>query len=288
MWPLQLERPEGLRRVSVHRPADTPADAELPLVIFLHGAGGSAAWCAEEVGWNPLADRRGFMVAWPEGLPIDPHRPAKFLTNPMIWNDGSDWYPPGTPRPDDVAFLSALPDLIAGAFALDRSRVLLTGFSNGASMTYLAAESMADRLMGIAPVAGLCRLAAPAPVRPIRTLTMIGSEDRLIPVAGGRVKNFWGRVEDKPPMAANFRHWLGSFGELMPFCAAGGSPNPNLTSTRWTAGGAAGELTVVAGIGHHWPGGKGGLGEKLGGPFVTDVDACAYIADWMGLTGEPR
>jgi len=279
---LQLERPEGIRRVLVHRPAGIPDGVPLPLVIFLHGAGGSAEWCAEEVGWNALADARGFAVAWPEGRPVDPYRPAKFLTNPMVWNDGSAWYPPGMPRPDDVAFLASLPDRIAEICPLDRDRIVLTGFSNGASMTYRVAESTADRLLGIAPVAGLCRLDSPAPVEPIRTLAMIGSEDRLIPVLGGRVRNFWGRVEDKPPMRANFEHWLRSFGEPTALHPKEGNP----TSTRWVAGGVEAELAIVAGLGHHWPGGRGGLGERLGGPIDSDIDGCAYIADWMGLTGD--
>src|SRR5205085_10544906 len=79
-----------------------------PLVVFLHGAGGTAAWADAETGWSVLAAREHFALALPEGLPPDPDRPPKFLTNPPRWNDGSPG-PTGAPSAaDDVAFLAAL------------------------------------------------------------------------------------------------------------------------------------------------------------------------------------
>ena len=56
----------GLRPVLVHHPNSVGARA--PLVVVLHGEGGSAAQARDELGWNAVADREGFVVAYPEGI----------------------------------------------------------------------------------------------------------------------------------------------------------------------------------------------------------------------------
>src|SRR5687768_11322517 len=75
------------RHCLVHIPARCAAPA--PVVLVLHGAGGSAAWAAWETGWSAKADREGFVAVYPEALPPRPEKPSKFLTNPQRWNDGS-------------------------------------------------------------------------------------------------------------------------------------------------------------------------------------------------------
>src|SRR5215831_17886573 len=127
-----------------------------PAVLMIHGAGASAAWARDETRWNRTADQHDFLVAYPEGLAIDPHRSSGFLDNPRVWNAGAG---PGlivNQGPDDVAFLSAvIADLIQRRQA-DPTRVFITGFSNGAAMTFRFAAERSHEVTAIAPVAGYC------------------------------------------------------------------------------------------------------------------------------------
>src|SRR5262245_49254155 len=165
---------EGFRRsFLLHVP---PRTGPVPLVM-IHGAGGSADFAAEETGWSQLADPEGFAVAYPEGLPARGDRTAKFLTNPQEWNDGS-----GRGGQDDVGFLVAVLDNLAEF--IDRRRVYVTGFSNGAGMAFRLAAEWADRVAAVAPVAGHCWVTYPKPSRAVPSFFLVGDADPFIPLEG--------------------------------------------------------------------------------------------------------
>ena len=129
------------RRYLIHQPAGQGEDAPLPVVMALHGAGGTAAWTLGETGWAAKADREDFLVVLPEGLRPDLTKPPHFRDNPPVWNDGSPRLVPGEPEGDDVGFLDAVLDSVLSGFPADPRRVYLTGFSKGAGMTFrLGAE----------------------------------------------------------------------------------------------------------------------------------------------------
>jgi polyhydroxybutyrate depolymerase len=222
--------------------------------MMLHGAGGSAEFAAEETGWSRLADVAGFAVVYPEGVSVNPHRPPKFLTNPQEWNDGS-----GRGRHDDVGFLLAfLHDL---ADRIDPKRVYVTGFSNGAGMTFRFAAEQADRVAAIAPVAGHCWVTDPKPSRPIPTVYLIGDSDPLVPLHGGTARTPWGKVEGRPSVVETLHRWGAAIGQV---------PGSDLFPVR-----------IIPGNGHHWPGGNALLGERLGGPAAAGVDATAEIWEFI-------
>lgn len=231
-----------------------PAPGPFPLVVMLHGAGGSADFAADETGWSGLADREGFAVAYPEGVAVRPEKVPKFLTNPQEWHDGS-----GRGRHDDVGFLLAVLDDLAGV--IDPGRVYLTGFSNGAGMAFRFAAEHADILAALAPVAGHCWVVDPKPGRPVPTYYMVGDADPLVPLAGGTVRTPWGKVEARPAVADTLGRWGKAIGQ---------PPGSELFPVR-----------VIAGHGHHWPGGKGLLGERLGGPAATGVDATGEVWEFF-------
>jgi len=251
-------RHDGLdRSYLLHRPK---AAAPLPLVVMLHGAGGSADFAAEETGWSELADAEGFAVVYPEGLPARRGKAPKFLTNPQEWNDGS-----GRGRQDDGGFLNALLDELAPL--TDPARVYMTGFSNGAGMTFRFAAEHADRVAAIAPVAGHCSVRHPGPARLVPTFYLIGDSDPLVPLAGGMARTPWGRVENRPPVEETLRRWGQAIGH-----APGSVQFP---------------VQVIRGLGHHWPGGKGLLGEDLGGPAASPVDATPEIWQFFRSRSRP-
>lgn len=44
-----------------------PVPGKLALVLMFHGGGGTAKWAENESGFSPLAEREGFLVAYPQG-----------------------------------------------------------------------------------------------------------------------------------------------------------------------------------------------------------------------------
>jgi polyhydroxybutyrate depolymerase len=227
---------------------------------MLHGAGGSGEFAAEETGWSRLADREEFAVAYPEGLPVRSDKVPKFLTNPQEWTDGSR-----RGGADDVGFLSAVLDNVARRAVIDPRRIYLTGFSNGAGMAFRFAAERADRVAAVAPVAGHLWV-DPRPSRSVPTIYMVGDADPLVPLAGGTARTPWGKAANCPAVADTLERW----GR-----AIGGPP-----------GSARFRVRVIPGHGHHWPGGKALLGERLGGPASNAVDATAETWQFFrGRTG---
>ena len=245
---------EGINRsYLLHVP---PHAGSIPLVMMLHGAGGSAAFAAEETGWSQLANAEEFAVVYPEGLPARRDKTPKFLTNPQEWNDGSR-----RGGQDDVGFLTAVLDHVAES--IDRRRVYVTGFSNGSGMAFRLAAERADRIAAIAPVAGHCWLPYPRPIRPVPTYYLVGDSDPLIPLKGGTAWTPWGRVFGRPAVDETLLRWG---------IAIGYPPGSELFPVR-----------IIPRHGHHWPGGKGLLGERLGGPLATGVNATSDI--WQFFQG---
>jgi polyhydroxybutyrate depolymerase len=256
------------------------------VVLFLHGTGGTASWAADETGWPDLAARENFLLVLPEGLPPNPRKPPKFLTNPPRWNDGSSlvnspWslvsgpssvgFNPlpedqgrlTTDQTDDVGFLAAVIEDVLRRESADPRRVYLSGFSNGAGMAFRFAAERADLLAAIAPVAGYCAVGYPQPSRPVPTLYLVGTADPLVPLHGGSVRLPWGGPpRPRPPVMQTLAKWAGAIG-----C----DPVPIVESD---AGGVRRErfpghveyqAIFVDGLGHHWPGGAGRLDPHLGG-----------------------
>jgi polyhydroxybutyrate depolymerase len=253
----------------------TPATG-VPLVVFLTGTGGSAAWADRETGWSELALREGFALAIPEPLPPDPNAPPSFLANPPRWNDGS---PPlfDSTEPDDVAFLGVVIDDAVARFGVDARRVFLTGFSNGAGMTFRFAAERADRIAAIAPVAGHLWVTDPKPSRSVSTLYTAGTGDLLLPFRGGEVRLPWSnRLVRRPPVADTLERWA---------LAIGCSPVPVLHESRPESpvrvdrypGPVRFDAVTVEGLGHHWPGGRAQLNPRLAGPPSNALHATEMI-----------
>lgn len=272
---LPLAQNDWPRQFLVHVPPDHEHRGALPIVMVLHGMGGTALWTVQETQWDQLADREGFLLVVPEALPLDPGQPMSFWKNPTRWRDGHLPERDQQTAVDDGRYLLAVLDEVQNRFAVNRRRVFVTGFSNGAGMTFCLAATHAERLTAIAPVSGTCRLEHPRPARPVPTLYLIGTEDPLVPLAGGVVRTLWGWVEQRTPV----REMLGRWSEAM-----GGEilsqrideeegvlverfPHPQIDFLFYQ----------IAGLGHHWPGGRGQLSRRLFGPPSKRVRATELI-----------
>jgi polyhydroxybutyrate depolymerase len=169
---------DGLVRTFVlYAPDNLPA-TPCPLVLMLHGGGGSGAGAMTnmtEYRWNQLADSNQFIVAYPDGVS-------------NRWNDcRAD--ASNQSSADDVGFLSALIDYIGTIHPVDAQRVYAAGHSNGAMMCLCLAMELPDRIAAICVNCG--SLAAVSDCsglsRPVSLLYCMGTDDPLVPFDGGYI-----------------------------------------------------------------------------------------------------
>lgn len=154
-------------------PADRTDDSEpLPLVVVLHGLGEDAESMAKLATWPEAARDTGFVAVFPQGVGDS-------------WNAGRCCGQAVEEGVDDVAFLDALVAQMVAEENVRSDAVYVTGFSNGAMMTYLYGCRRADSLAGAASVAGT-NFSDCEPSQPLRFIQISGSDDPVVPVLGGK------------------------------------------------------------------------------------------------------
>lgn len=264
------------RTFRLYVPASHHRSRPAPLFIALHGGGGTGAAMERltDGGLNRLAVRDGFIVVYPDG--VERH-----------WNDGrgvSD-YRAHRENIDDVGFISALIDHLAQTHGIDRSRVYAAGISNGGLFSQRLARELAPRIAAIGVVAismsdkiALMR----APARPVSVVLIPGTDDPLVPWAGGDL-GFAGsrrKVGTVLSVAETVAAWV-SLNRCSPSPAVTREPDRSPqdgTRVRREAYGPCGDgsevvLYAVEGGGHTWPGGWQYLPERFVGRTSRDIDA---------------
>jgi polyhydroxybutyrate depolymerase len=202
----------------------------LPLVLDMHGSGGTSAGQARTSGFEEVAAREGFAVA-------------------SLQADGGRWnVPVQAGRADDAAYVGDVIDDVAAQLCIDRTRVYATGFSGGGRMSSLLGCVLNTKIAAIAPVSAL-RWPAPCTGRAIPVLTFHGMADTQNPYAG----NVPGRgaewLESVPDALAG---WAGHNG-----CrpeAIVEDPEGPLSTIRYAGcrSGAEVRLIRIDGLGHTW------------------------------------
>lgn len=260
------------RSYLLHVPAGYRRGQPTPLVLAFHASGSGSRGLPIHTGLSRLADREGFVVAYPDGLG-------------RRWNDGRGY----ASTHDDVGFVRALLDTLQRELHVDPRRIYATGISNGAMFTYRLACDLPGVLAAVAPVAGAMPTdlaAACAHTAPVSVLAFQGTSDPLLPYAG-RGASRRGRVLSAPRSVA---FWA---------TVAGCSPTPATTDepdrvtdgtrVRHTAFGGcregrAVELYTIEGGGHTWPGGPP-AGASVG-RVSRELDATDLI--WKFFAGNAR
>lgn len=262
------------RSYLLHVPSSYQGKA-VPLVIFLHGAGGNSEGAARHNGWLEKADQEGFIAVFPQGAPLDPKREGHFFTNPNIWNDGLHR---STIPVDDIAYLRKVIGDVTQSYKIDPKKIYLTGFSNGASMTFRAGIEMSDLLAAIAPVSGHLWLKDPKPRKKLSMMLITGDADPLNPLNGGLAENPWTwSTVNKPPMIDSVLTWLKVL-NLDPSKKRVVERN-GVTYTTYGPNDQGKEVIfiVIKGQGHIWPCGVNWMPERYVGKPQDTLNATETI-----------
>lgn len=273
----------GLERTClVHVPASYKPQTPSAVVIMLHGGGGTGRAALWETGWADKSDKEGFVAVFPNAMARDPARPSHFSRNPQLWNDGSDRFYPGQKAPDDVRFIAALLDDLSARFSVDEKRIFVTGFSNGASMSFRVGAELSQRIAAIAPVAGALWFEVPAVRPPVSLCYITGTADPLNLIEGGVPKLATGasdkvRAKPKPPVRDSILKWVRAIG-----CPAEPATTTDANGVRTETyasgkGGAEAVYIAVEGLGHTWAGGRSILPEIMVGKTSNKINATDVI-----------
>ncbi len=226
-----------------------------PVVIALHGAGGTGEEIADISGFDEVAETGKFITVYPDGLN-------------GIWT--------GT----DVPFIAALIEEISRIRAVDLDRVYVAGSSNGGLLAGRLACERPDLFAGYAfvkssllvPVSQGCQVSNPGSV-----LVIHGTQDPLIPYEGNNgilpvteATQFWAEAN-----GCNLRRlqnrWL---------------PNTNLfdrtrvlQTTYASCPQDPVQLLTIIGGGHTWPDGEGEA--RILGAVTRDIDGSQFIWDFF-------
>ena len=184
--------PRAFRSYWLHVPPSYNGLDAVPLVIVLHGStSGSPLWffrsCLMEnyTEFSEKADEKGFIVVYPNG---------KYTFKYSEWNYCFGYIPNEFPKfVDDVGFLRDLIDKMKQDYAINSSRIYVTGLSAGAFMAYSAGAFLSDTVAAIAPTAGVigCRNSEndswsyiPDPTNPVSVIAFHGTSDSLVSYEG--------------------------------------------------------------------------------------------------------
>ncbi|EGF92831.1 secreted esterase [Asticcacaulis biprosthecium C19] len=181
------------RSMLIHLPAEFDPDRPLPLVVLLHGSGGTGANMLKSAGLALAGDRHGFIVAAPDGgIPHDKGYVWNIPGVPTVSGEV-----PGPEDADDVAYIRTSIDWLVAQGCVDATRVYATGLSGGGRMTSWLGCVAADRFAAIAPVVGL-RAGNPSkddphtpdpatctPSHAMPVMAFAGDRDATNPIQGG-------------------------------------------------------------------------------------------------------
>jgi len=199
------------------------------------------------------------------------------------WNDGR-----GTPANkkgiNDVKFIDQLITYILKTYGADPKRVYVTGMSNGGFMTSRLACELTDRIAAVAVVgASMDQDEGYSPHKVLPVMYIQGTEDPLVPFAGGKMKGAGGIIYGHEEV---LKKWAAVDGcdsratiTNLPIQKRDGTSIIEETYQGPNGIKVIG-YTVVNG-GHTWPGGSQYLPRPMIGSVSHNLDACAAIWDFF-------
>lgn len=237
----------------LHVPKGMDHARQPALVMVLHGSGGTGRGMAQYSRMNEVADREGFIVAYPDGLSPD-----------HLWNGLFD-VPGGKPEPgpvargiDDVGGLRAVIDALHEKYGTDPRRVYVCGFSAGAYMAYKMAVESPDKVAAVGIVAGSLGIRSidgkpvtdtiPPPAEPVSVIHVYGGKDKAVVAAGKQAPR------NKFMSAADCAAFIAKADGAKP-APLKGAPSGAVERARYAAGKGGTEVVLyeVPAATHQWP-----------------------------------
>lgn len=261
--------------------ATPKALGQRPLVVLLHGHGGTGAGMQRLTGMNKLAEKHGFVALYPDGLN-------------KRWRDGRAAMDDGV---DDVAFLTTLIQQVIALGRVDPRRVYLTGMSNGAFMAHrLLCEPSHTLFAAAAAVSGgiSVETSQHCDVEDPPALAVLnGTDDPLVPFNGGPVARKSGKNGEmiSTDLALDLRRRIAGCWHKASSHEVIAEPSADFYSeiTTWSDNCPNREVVLVRtnGGGHAWPGGWGYLPEVVIGKTTRTFDASAWMWAFFSRHARP-
>jgi polyhydroxybutyrate depolymerase len=197
------------RHYLVHVPPGPPKGDAVPLLLVLHGGGGSASLAAKQTRFNDDAEREGYVVAYPDGT--DRLRPLMNLIAGrgfLTWNAGGCCGYAMEHNVNDVGFLRSVVAAIEQSHRIDTRRIYAAGISNGGMMAYRLACEASDIFAAVGIVSGVLVSTPCAPHAAVSVIDFHGTDDQYVPLKGGiGRKSLTGTAF--PPVQDTILFWVG-------------------------------------------------------------------------------
>lgn len=252
------------REFYIVNPNNLTSDSQVPLLISLHGGADYADANMQYTGFLDIIDEKGFVAIFPQGTIAE----GKGDTG---WYAGGDC---SGLEVCDLSFIERLIDYSIESLNIDKNRVYVSGFSNGAFMVYTLACFLSDKIAAFAPVSGsmspddyqICN-----PQRPIPVIHIHGINDDSIPVQGS---DYVTPLQDVSSYLSSINNCAQNsvvdgedtnedgyawYSEISSAC------NDNVTVN----------FTYLENFGHNWPSTESSKG---GG---ADIDAASFIWEFL-------
>ncbi|HRC73767.1 MAG TPA: PHB depolymerase family esterase [Candidatus Competibacter sp.] len=269
------------RSYLLYVPASLPKGQPAPLVMVFHGGGGHAAGIVRATNLHQIAERHGFIAAYPNGTGAQQGRR-------LSWNAGSS--PPRgyaeNQNVDDVGFVKAILQQLKRSYSIDPRRIYATGLSKGGMFAYRLGCELSDQIAAIAPVAGSLTYAQCRPSRAVAILHIHGGNDQNVPLEGGRGA-YSAQMADYPSALRGLDQW-----RQRNNCTATPTQTTVTADTkRFSYQGCknGGDVTyyVVRGGGHGWPGSTPNARQQGRGIYLSNqLKASEEI--WKFFAAHPK
>lgn len=190
----------------------TTNQKKIPMIMFFHGGGGSAAQAIKNYHLTEAADKHGFILVAPNGS----GKSGQDIL--LTWNVFFGFGYAQEANIDDLGFVAELVKKLKSELPIDPDRIYATGISNGGALCFWLAAQPDNPFAAIAPVVGpMCGRepdetilkTPPKPGRPVPVMMIYGELDQNVPLAGGlQKKSANGKPKYLSSVQENLTFWV--------------------------------------------------------------------------------
>ena len=253
---------DGIERTYDIVVPETAQGVAMPLVLSFPGFTNSSEDQAVRSGLAARVPADGFVAVFPQGSDFEGTTPSYF--NLETVDDPS--------LADDVGFTAEILDRVEADLCIDRSRIFVSGFSNGGMFAATLGCALNDRVAAVASVAGV-HLLPDCRGRPMPIIITHGTADDVIPLSKGDIGSasadlirYFGGNEAQLRMSAavtgtSVRSWVESWARrngcslIDPAVESAVESGSVVETTAYRKCRAGGDvvLQVMEGEDHDWP-----------------------------------